>query len=172
MQQSQSPENFISDNVFTGTPVTRLHEPEGASEISSPHTASTDTAFPIEDTEVINVIEEKIVIEKQQVETGKVRIRKTITEEMHSVSVPIVNDEYEITRIEVPQKTLLTPPEPVRQEGDTTIISVIREITVVEKRYEVIEEIHVTRHKTELPLVHEISLRKEHVHVDRQTIDR
>ena len=121
--------------------------------------------------ELIQVVQEKIVIDKEQVETGKVHIRKTVSEEVHAISVPIVNDEYEIVRVKMEPKTLMTPPDAVRQEGDTTIISVIREITVVEKRYEVIEEIHVTRHKTELPLIHEISLRTEHVQIDRKETD-
>jgi len=123
------------------------------------------------DSNLIQVVEEKIVIGKEQVVTGKVNIRKTVSEEIHAVNVPIVNDEYEIVRVQVEPKTLMTPPEAVRQEGDTTIISVVREITVVEKRYEVIEEIHVTRHKTELPMIHEITLRKEHVHIDRKEQD-
>jgi len=127
-----------------------------------------DDNFTSDNTEVIQVVEEKIVVGKERVVTGKVKIRKSVTEEVHAVSVPIVNDEYEVVRVNVEPKTLLAPPAAVRQEGDTTVISVIREITVVEKRYEVIEEIRVTRRKTELPLIHEITLRKEHVKIERE----
>ena len=122
-------------------------------------------------TEVIQVMEEKIVISKEKVVTGKVKIRKTVTEELHNVSVPIVNDEYEVVRVPMESKLLMAPPPAVRQEGNTTVISVIRELTVVEKRYEVIEEIRVTRHKTELPLIHEISLKKEHIKIERESSD-
>jgi uncharacterized protein DUF2382 len=76
-----------------------------------------------------------------------------------------------VVRVPVESKILTAPPPPVRHEGDTTIISVIREITVVEKRYEVIEEIHVTRHQVEQPLVHEINLRKEQIHIERESAD-
>jgi hypothetical protein len=54
------------------------------------------------------------------------------------------------------------------------IIPVLREITVVQKKYEVIEELHITRQSVETPLVQEITLLKEHVHVERSkpnTID-
>src|SRR5690349_4978537 len=132
MIYTSSPDNFDNRKDQVGS--SAQGQPDAVNAFNG-----SDTSAKTE--EVINVIEEKIVIEKEHVETGKIKIRKTVTEETHAVNVPVVNDEYEIVRVDVPHKTLMEPPAPVRQEGDTTIISVIREITVVEKRYEVIEEI-------------------------------
>jgi stress response protein YsnF len=61
-------------------------------------------------------------------------------------------------------------PPAVRQEGDTTIIPVLREVLVVEKRYELVEEVHVTKKKTVVPHVQEITLRKEVVEVERKPL--
>jgi stress response protein YsnF len=121
----------------------------------------------LEKSETIQVIQERIVIDKENVVTGKVKVHKTVSEELHNVTLPIVNEEYEVNRVTVTPKTLDSPPPALRTEGDTTIISVIREVTVVQKKYEVIEEIHITRTRKSFPLVHEINLKKEHVHIER-----
>jgi stress response protein YsnF len=51
------------------------------------------------------------------------------------------------------------------------IIPVLKEITVVQKKYEVVEELRITRRVTETPMVQEITLRKEHIHVERSAND-
>ncbi|HZF66097.1 MAG TPA: DUF2382 domain-containing protein [Chitinophagaceae bacterium] len=117
--------------------------------------------------ETIPVIHEHAVVEKEIVETGKVRIRKTVTEETAVVNLPIINESYDIEHVPISSKVLDTPPPAIRYEGNKTIITVLKEITVVQKKYEVIEEIHLTRRVTESPLVQEITLLKEHVHVER-----
>ena len=118
--------------------------------------------------QTVKVVEEFATLSTEVVETGKVKITKTVTEETIAVNVPIINESYEVRHVTVPYKLLDEPPVSLIQQGDTTIITVVREISVVVKKYEVIEEIHVTKQVTETPLTHEISLRKEHVHVDRQ----
>ncbi len=115
----------------------------------------------------VKVIEEFATVDREIIETGKVRITKTVSEETIGINVPIVNESYEVRHVSVPYKVLDEPPVSLVRQGDTTIITVVREISVVVKKYEVIEEIHITRSVTETPLTHEISLRKEHVHVDR-----
>ena len=117
--------------------------------------------------EVIPVIHEHVVIRKETVETGKVRIRKKITEETASINLPIINESYNIEHLPGNSKILDTPPPAIRYEGNKTIISVLKEITVVQKKYEVIEEIHLTRKLTVTPLSQEITLLKEHVQIDR-----
>jgi stress response protein YsnF len=56
----------------------------------------------------------------------------------------------------------------VRLEGNTTIIPVVEEVVVVEKRLILVEEIHITRDSTvrteEIPVL----LRKEHAAIERQ----
>ncbi len=116
---------------------------------------------------VIPVIEEHAVVEKEVVTTGKVHIRKTVTEENVTVTLPILNEAYHIERFPVQGQPLEKPPSPVRYEGDVMIIPVVKEITIVQKRYEVVEEIHITRQVTETPMIQEITLMKEAVHIKR-----
>src|SRR5215203_996697 len=117
--------------------------------------------------EVIPVIQEHAIVHKEIVETGKVRIRKKVTEEIATVQLPVINESYHIEHVPVTPKVLDTPPPAVRYEGNKTIITVLKEITVVQKKYQVIEEIHLTLKLTETPLVQEITLRKEHIDIER-----
>ena len=117
--------------------------------------------------QVIPVIHEQVVIRKEVVETGKVHIRKTVTKEDVKINLPIINESYDVERVPVKQATLDAPPPPVRYEGDVMIIPVVKEITVVQKKYEVTEELRITRKLTETPLIQEITLLKENVHVER-----
>jgi hypothetical protein len=46
-------------------------------------------------------------------------------------------------------------------------IPIIREVVKVIKRYEVVEELHVIKTKTEVPHMQQITLLKENVEVER-----
>jgi uncharacterized protein (TIGR02271 family) len=115
---------------------------------------------------VLQVIQEFPVIKKEIVETGKVHIRKTVTEEQVSVNLPIISESYNIERVPV-NKVFDTPPAAFRYEGDVMVIPVMKEITIVQKRYEVVEELRIVRQTTETPLTQEITLLKENIHVER-----
>lgn len=117
---------------------------------------------------IIQVIEERVVIEKELVETGRVRVRKTIQEDTVSVNIPVTNVSYQVERVTVPIKTHETPPAAHRYEGETMIIPVVREITIVQKKYEVVEEIHIKKIVTQTPLTQEVTLMKEHVEIERE----
>jgi uncharacterized protein (TIGR02271 family) len=116
---------------------------------------------------IVPVIHEYATVHKEVVETGKVHIRKTIVEENVQVNLPVINESYTVERVPGRGDILDTPPPSVRYEGDVMIIPVIKETTIVQKRYEIIEELRIIRNITETPLVQEVTLRKEQVHIDR-----
>ena len=117
---------------------------------------------------VLPVIEEHVVISKEVVETGKVFIRKRVTEEEASINIPLIQEGYQVNRLPG-KKELLTQHPPIRYEGDNMIIPVVREVLVIEKRYEVLEEVHVIKTKTEVPHLQQITLLKEEVEVERRS---
>lgn len=119
---------------------------------------------------VVPVIEEQIVITKETIETGKVFIRKTVVEEEASINIPLLQEGYQVERRPGKKELLPTHP-PTRYEGDTMIVPVVREVLVIEKRYEVTEEIHVIKTKTEVPHLQQITLLKEEVSVERKAAD-
>jgi uncharacterized protein (TIGR02271 family) len=119
---------------------------------------------------VIPVIREQLSIDKEVRETGKVIVHKRVIEENHSVNIPLLQEGHTVERVKV-DKVFNAPP-PVRQEGDTVVIPVVREILIIEKKYEVTEELHVRKTRTETPYVQEITLLREEVHVERRNIDQ
>ena len=117
---------------------------------------------------VLPVIEEHVTVTKEVVETGKVFIRKRVTEEETSINIPLIQEGYQVERLPG-KKDLLTQHPPIRYEGDNMVIPVVREVLVVEKRYEVLEEVHVIKTKTEIPHLQQITLLKEEVEIERKS---
>lgn len=119
---------------------------------------------------VIPVVEERVNVSKRIVETGKVHISKKVSEQETSVSIPLISEQYDVERVAV-NEVVDTPPPAMRYEGDTTIIPVLREVMVVQKRYEIIEEIRITKRKTESTDTQQVRLRKEEVNIERSGND-
>ena len=116
--------------------------------------------------QVIPVIQEQVTVGKRVVDTGTVHISKKVTEDQTTVSLPLMREEYDVERVPV-NEIVDTPPPAMRHEGDTTIIPVLREVMVVQKRYEIIEEIRLTKRRTETTDTQQVTLRKEDVRIER-----
>ncbi len=114
---------------------------------------------------VMPVIQEQATFTKRVVETGRVRVRKTVSREPFTIDEPLVRDEYEIER--VPANRVVTQPFPTRVEGDTTIIPVYEEQTMVIKRLILREEIHLIKKQRTTHHRATVTLRKENVEVER-----
>ena len=117
--------------------------------------------------EVIPIIQESAVVHNEMVETGKVHIKRSVSKEDVHLDTPIINELYDIKRVQVKDQILETPPSALRHEGDTIIIPVIREIPVIVKRYEIVEELHITIKHTETPLIQKVTLSKQNIDVER-----
>jgi uncharacterized protein (TIGR02271 family) len=118
-----------------------------------------------EEVAAIPLVEERLSIEKRQVEAGRLRVRISVTEHEERVPVELNHDEVEVER--VPRNVPLSELPGVRLEGNTTIIPVVEEVVVVEKRLMLVEEIHVRRKSTlrteEVPVM----LRSEEAAIER-----
>jgi uncharacterized protein (TIGR02271 family) len=114
---------------------------------------------------VMPVLMEELEVQKRLVETGKVRILKIVHEREAVVDEPLFHDKVAITR--VPIQRVVDGPVPVREENDTTIISVVEEVLVVEKRWMLREEIHIRKQRIETHQPQRITLRSEEVQVER-----
>jgi uncharacterized protein (TIGR02271 family) len=117
------------------------------------------------DTIVIPVVEEHLKLGKRHVITGRVTLHKTVEEYLETVDLPLLRETVEVTR--VPLGEVVSQPSSTRQEGDTLIIPVFEEILVVEKRYRLIEEIHVRTERTEHHNPQQVVLRREKVTLER-----
>jgi uncharacterized protein (TIGR02271 family) len=114
---------------------------------------------------VVPVLVEELEVQKRLVETGKVRITKVVRKREATVDAPLWHDQVAITR--VPIQRVVEGPVPVREEHGTTIISVVEEVLVVEKRWMLREEIHIRQQRIETHQPQRITLRSEEVQVER-----
>jgi uncharacterized protein (TIGR02271 family) len=114
---------------------------------------------------VVPVLAEDLEVQKRSVETGKVRITKVVHEREALVDEPLWREEAEVTR--VPMQRVVEGPVPVREEHGTTILSVVEEVLVVEKRWMLREEIHLRKQRLETHQPQRITLRSEEVQVER-----
>ena len=141
-----------------------IDKPGNLYEIEKPGGGSVPDAGAI----IIPVIEEKAVVSKELVETARVRLVKTVKEHQEMVTLPLTEEELTVERKPVDRYVEEAPA--VRQEGDTTIYPVLREVLVVEKKLLLVEEIHVRRQQRTTIVSETVTLRSESVSVDRETI--
>ncbi len=114
---------------------------------------------------VVPVVEEELRVGKRLVETGSVRVTKSVREREELVDEPLVREEYDVER--VPVNVFVDEPVGPRQEGDTLVVPVLEEVLVVEKRLLVREEIRLTRRQTEGRETRRVKLLSEEVSVER-----
>ena len=97
-------------------------------------------------TDVLTLVEEVAHVEKRDVVTGRVRIATRTDTVDQTVREPLEGQTIEVSRVSVDR--MLLPGEPVpqiRTEGALTVIPVLEEVLVVEKRLILKEELRVLR---------------------------
>lgn len=109
----------------------------------------------------VPVLEEQIAVGTRTVETGRVRLSKAIEERQEQLDVPLLRDEVELQRVRVNRP--VDAPVAIRQEGDTTIVSIHEEVTVVTTQLMVTEELHIRKRTIETHHPQRVSLRRETV---------
>ncbi|WP_191057992.1 YsnF/AvaK domain-containing protein [Geminicoccus harenae] len=119
---------------------------------------------PDSDHETVDVVEERAIVLKRKKLTGGVRVRTVVREHEQLVDELLHSEQAEVERI--PLDRWVEEPVPVRQEGDTTIITLHEEVVVVEKRLRAIEEIRMTRRHTVHADQQRIMLRREEAVVE------
>lgn len=117
----------------------------------------------------IPLVEERVSVTKREVETGRYRIRVGVEERQDRVPIELVHDEVDIERVPMGQEVTQVPS--VRLEGSTTIIPVVEEVVVVEKKLVLVEEIHVRRRTTSRTEEVPVTVRREQAEIERSGFD-
>ena len=115
----------------------------------------------------IPVTQEVLQVGKRLVETGRgVRAHKTVTETVVRIDEPLIQQGLEIEH--VPVNAWVEGNAPVqRHEGNTLVVPVLEEVLVVEKRLRLKEEIRITAKAGTRIASERVTLRDEHVDVQR-----
>jgi len=124
----------------------RNNSPDGGKELSVP------------------VIKEVVTVDKDVVETGKVKIKKNVSYTDKDVKIALQKADVEVKTVMI-NKLVDEAPEAVRYEGDTMIISELQEVCVV--RLMLVKEIHVTTKKSTSHETQKVTLRKEEVVIEK-----
>jgi uncharacterized protein (TIGR02271 family) len=115
---------------------------------------------------VIPVVVEEARVAKRQVETGRVRIQKSVHTAEEQVDVPLLRDTVDVKR--VPVERYLEKPVSPHYRGHTLVIPVMEEVLVVQKRLLLREEIHVTTVREQARHQETVTLQREQVTVTRE----
>ena len=118
--------------------------------------------------QIIPIIEEKLHIGKQTIETGKVRLLKSVGEYHETLNEPLAIRTFDIERVSLNQPVETAPQ--IRHEGDTTIYPVVEEQLMLTKRLVLKEEVRVTQRDTERRDTQVVTLRREHIEMEREDL--
>ncbi len=118
---------------------------------------------------VIPIVEERLTVGKRTLVTGKVRLIKTVQEFDAQLDEPLAVRTFDVERVILNQSVETAPG--MRQEGETTIYPLVEEQLILTKQLVLKEEIRVTRRDTERRDTQVVTLRREHVEVEREAID-
>jgi len=119
--------------------------------------------------EIVPLAEETASVRTQEVVTGRVRVR-TVTDTVEELArLDVQHEAVEVTRVPV-DRVVEAPPE-VRTEDGVTIVPVLEEVLVVEKRLVLKEELHIRRALESEPVEVPVTLRKQRAVVERLAPD-
>ncbi|MBB5060632.1 uncharacterized protein (TIGR02271 family) [Granulicella aggregans] len=117
------------------------------------------------DSVTIPLVEERLEVGKRTVATGTVRLNKTVQAYTEALDEILAVRTFDVERIVINQP--VDAPPPVRQEGNTTIYSLVEERLVLTKELVLKEEIRIIQRDTERHDTQHVTLHKEHISVER-----
>jgi len=120
-----------------------------------------------EDGPTVRLVAEELHVDKETRETGRVRVAtRTLSREV-AVDETLAREHVSIETIPIGRPVDSMPS--VRQEGDTTIVPIVEEVLVVERRLLLKEEVRITRVRS-FDRHHEtVTLRHQEADITRET---
>jgi uncharacterized protein (TIGR02271 family) len=115
--------------------------------------------------EAIPLAEEELVVDRQKVERGRVRVTKTVREHEALVQDSVLREEVEVQRVAI-DRVVQQAPE-VRYEADVLVIPIVEEVAVVHKQLVLKEELRVRKRSRQTPHEERVTLRTEEAVVER-----
>lgn len=115
--------------------------------------------------ERVPLVEERLRVDTAVTETGRVRVHVATEDVRERIRGELRHEAVEVTRVPVGREVAAAPD--IRTEGDLTIIPVLEERLVVERRLFLVEEIHLRRAVSVEQVDQTILLRRQRADVDR-----
>ena len=108
---------------------------------------------------------EEIAVSRRKIETGVVRVVTVTRTREQQVDEALTHERVEITR--VPVGRIVDSVPDIREDGDLTIMPVIEEVVVVERRLMLKEEVHIRRVRTSEHHIETVTLREQDAVITR-----
>ena len=116
---------------------------------------------------VIPVVADSLIVGTRLIETGRgVRVQKTVLEQEHVVDEPLNQDELHVERVAINRLIEASEVPSIRQEEDVTVVPILEEVLVTEKRLLLKEEVRITRVHRQVRQPQRVLLRTEQVSVE------
>jgi len=115
---------------------------------------------------VIPVVEERLEVSRERVETGRVRISKSVESREVVVDDPLKREKVRVEHVPINQVVTGDVPQ-VREEGDITVIPILEERVVTRTELVLVEEVRIHRDHSQYHDPQRVTLRKEVVEVER-----
>ncbi|MBA1291649.1 YsnF/AvaK domain-containing protein [Pseudomonas japonica] len=115
----------------------------------------------------IPVVEEVLTLSKRKIHTGTVRIEKTVESRDYLITESLRRETAAVERFPCDTEVDPNNPPQVRTENGVTIIPVLEEVLVVEKRLILKEELHVRQAVSEVTTSQPVTLKKEQLTFNR-----
>ena len=139
-----------------------MSEPnDGGRELSfSEHSSANST-----DNLKLTLFAEDLSVEKEAVETGRLRVSKQTHTREVAVDESLFRESTEIETIPIGRQIFEMPS--VRCEGETIVVPIVEEILYTERRLILKEEVRITRRKTTEQFHDRVTLRYQEAVVTR-----
>ncbi len=121
------------------------------------------------ESEQLRLVGEELSVAVKQVETGRVRVRAVTREHEEAVNVGLGREMVEVERIPFNRQVESIPP--TRQDGDTTILSVVEERLILKKVLVLTEEVRVRRIRSIEQYEENVILRRQEATITRLPAD-
>jgi stress response protein YsnF len=115
----------------------------------------------------IAAVQEEVDVGVKSTETGAVRIRKVVHEEMHPVPVSVRSQTVDVRRFAINRP--VESKYEARQEGDTLIIPVFEYVPIITMQLTLKEEVHVTTTVSQQEVFQNVLLNTEELVVERRS---
>lgn len=116
----------------------------------------------------IPIVQEEAHVFKRAVTTDRVTVRTGAEEHQVFIRDELVRGQVTVQRFPVEREVSAAPP--IRTEGEVTIIPVVEERLVVEKRLFLVEELHLTRETALEQVEVPATLRRTRVDIERNEL--
>ena len=118
----------------------------------------------------VQLVEETLRVDKQAVETGRVRVRTVVDEEPVVVSATLTGNYVTVDRVAIDRVVDAVPPP--REVDGVMIISVVEERLRVVRELVLVEEVHMRDVRTSEPFEQTVSRRVMRAVVERDSTEQ